>query len=92
MVAVGAGHDESSGAQNAITPFGEQLAQAFEELQQDSEVQTILLYGAGGAFCFGLDLSALMPSQNRIGLLVSKRPGVAPTALCFTVLNPLLAR
>ena len=44
---------------NAITgPFGEQLAEAFEILQQDSEVQTILLYGAGGAFCSGLDLNA----------------------------------
>ena len=34
---------------NAITGlFGERLADAFEALQQDPEVQTILLYGAGG--------------------------------------------
>ena len=78
---------------NAITgPFGEQLAQAFEELQQDSEVQTILLYGAGGAFCSGLDLNAFNAEPERIGLLVFKRPGVVPTALCLIVLNPLLAR
>ena len=44
---------------NAITGlFGERLADAFEALQQDPEVQTILLYGAGGAFCSGLDLKA----------------------------------
>ena len=44
---------------NAITgPFGEQLAGAFEELQGDEQVQAILLYGAGGAFCSGLDLNA----------------------------------
>ena len=44
---------------NAITgPFGEQLADALETLQQDDEVQAILLYGAGGAFCSGLDLNA----------------------------------
>lgn len=44
---------------NAITgPFGEQLADALEELQDDEQVQAILLYGAGGAFCSGLDLNA----------------------------------
>ena len=44
---------------NAITgPFGEQLADALEELQQDQQVQALLLHGAGGAFCSGLDLNA----------------------------------
>ena len=44
---------------NAITgPFGEQLADALEDLQQDQQVQALLLHGAGGAFCSGLDLNA----------------------------------
>ena len=44
---------------NAITgPFGEALAEALEALQQDPQVQAVLIRGAGGAFCSGLDLKA----------------------------------
>lgn len=44
---------------NAITgPFGDALAEALEALQDDPQVHAILLYGAGGAFCSGLDLKA----------------------------------
>lgn len=42
---------------NAITgPLAIELGAAIRELDEDEEVQTILLCGAGGAFCSGLDL------------------------------------
>jgi enoyl-CoA hydratase/carnithine racemase len=42
---------------NAITgPLASELAAAIRALDEDEEVQTILLCGAGGAFCSGLDL------------------------------------
>lgn len=44
---------------NAITgPFGVALAQSLEEAAGDDAVRVIVLRGAGGAFCSGLDLGA----------------------------------
>ena len=44
---------------NAITgPLGLELAQAFEIVQNDDDIQVVLFRGAGGAFCSGLDLKA----------------------------------
>ena len=44
---------------NAITgPFGEALAHAVTVADADTDVRVILLYGAQGAFCSGLDLKA----------------------------------
>jgi len=44
---------------NAITgPMGEGLAAAFNRLKEDPAVRVILLRGAQGAFCSGLDLKA----------------------------------
>ncbi|MDA1073392.1 MAG: enoyl-CoA hydratase/isomerase family protein [Proteobacteria bacterium] len=44
---------------NAITgPLGIELAQAFCDLETQKEVAVILLRGADGAFCSGLDLKA----------------------------------
>ncbi len=44
---------------NAITgPLGEALAQTVNALNEDSAIQVILLRGAEGAFCSGLDLEA----------------------------------
>ena len=42
---------------NAITgPLGTALVEALQELDGDGDVRVILLRGAGGAFCSGLDL------------------------------------
>ena len=42
---------------NAITgPLNEELAAAFEEINQREEVKAVLLHGADGSFCSGLDL------------------------------------
>lgn len=42
---------------NAITgELGQDLAQALEDCQQDQAVRAVLLSGAGGAFCSGLDI------------------------------------
>jgi len=42
---------------NALTgPLADQLAEALEQLHQDDGVTVIVLRGAGGAFCSGLDL------------------------------------
>ena len=42
---------------NAITgPLGIALAEALNKLNQDDSIQLVLLRGAGGAFCSGLDL------------------------------------
>ncbi len=42
---------------NALTgPLAEQLRQAFDRASGDDTVQAVLLHGAGGAFCSGLDL------------------------------------
>ena len=44
---------------NAITgPLGEDLAAALGRLAGDDDVRLVLLRGAGGAFCSGLDLGA----------------------------------
>ena len=44
---------------NAIDgPLGEQLAAAIHQADGDDGVQAVLLRGAGGAFCSGLDLKA----------------------------------
>lgn len=44
---------------NAITgELGIDLAQALEQAEADDAVQAVLLCGAGGAFCSGLDLDA----------------------------------
>lgn len=44
---------------NAITgPLGAGLTSALEDLQSDQAIQAILLRGAEGAFCSGLDLTA----------------------------------
>ena len=44
---------------NAITgPLGVALAAAMQALNDNADVQVILLRGAGGAFCSGLDLKA----------------------------------
>lgn len=44
---------------NAIDgPLGEALARAFQRARTDDDVQAVLLRGAGGAFCSGLDLKA----------------------------------
>ena len=78
---------------NAITGlFGERLADAFEALQQDPEVQTILLYGAGGAFCSGLDLKAFNAEPEPDWVAGFKRHGAAPTARCLIVLSQSLGR
>lgn len=45
---------------NALTPaMQEELIAAFEEAAASSRVRVLVLTGAGGAFCAGLDLSAL---------------------------------
>ena len=45
---------------NAITgPLGEALAAAVTQLNARDDVQVILLRGAGGAFCSGLDREGL---------------------------------
>lgn len=41
-----------------IGPLAEQLAAAIEDLNTDESVSVLLLGGAGGAFCSGLDLKA----------------------------------
>ena len=44
---------------NAITgPFGLALAESLERVSADPDVRVIVLRGAGGAFCSGLDLRA----------------------------------
>ena len=44
---------------NAITgPLGAALADAFEAVQADDEINAVLFRGADGAFCSGLDLDA----------------------------------
>ena len=44
---------------NAITgPLNEELTTAFEEINQREEVKAVLLHGADGSFCSGLDLKA----------------------------------
>ena len=44
---------------NAITgPLGEELANCLNSASNDPEVKVVLLQGAGGAFCSGLDLKA----------------------------------
>ncbi len=44
---------------NAITgPFGEALSACANELNGDDDVRVVVLRGAGGAFCSGLDLKA----------------------------------
>ena len=44
---------------NAINgPFGEHLAAAVRAANEDADVRVLLLRGAGGAFCSGLDLEA----------------------------------
>lgn len=50
---------------NAITgPLGEGLAEAIQLLDADAQVQGILLRGAEGAFCSGLDLQAFNESPE----------------------------
>jgi len=41
-----------------IGPMGQELASAFDQLANDDRVNLVLLRGAGGAFCSGLDLKA----------------------------------
>ena len=44
---------------NAITgPLGEALAEQLTRANEDDDAKVILLHGAGGAFCSGLDLKA----------------------------------
>ncbi len=44
---------------NAITgPLGEDLAQALNAASADPDIKALVLKGAGGAFCSGLDLDA----------------------------------
>jgi enoyl-CoA hydratase/carnithine racemase len=44
---------------NAINgPLGEALAAAFRDAQADDDIRVVLLRGAGGAFCSGLDLKS----------------------------------
>ncbi len=50
---------------NAIVgPLGEGLAQGLSLLDADEEVQAIVLRGAGGSFCSGLDLAAFNDSPE----------------------------
>ncbi len=41
-----------------IGPMGQELAAALDQLANDDQVNLVLLRGAGGAFCSGLDLKA----------------------------------
>ena len=61
---------------NALTPeLAEVLALALDEARYDDSVRAVVLTGAGGSFCSGIDLSGLMgmlsgdpTSHNRRGL------------------------
>jgi len=41
-----------------IGPMGQELASALDQLDRDNRVHLVMLRGAGGAFCSGLDLKA----------------------------------
>ena len=50
---------------NAITrELAEALARTLSDLDDDEDVRAILLCGAGGAFCSGMDLDALRPAAG----------------------------
>ncbi|WP_069300723.1 crotonase/enoyl-CoA hydratase family protein [Neptunicoccus sediminis] len=52
---------------NALdTQFFDELAAAGEELQGNADVRAVVLYGAGGCFCAGIDTSALMEFSANI--------------------------
>lgn len=51
---------------NAMNPaMQEELITAFEEVAADSSVRVLVLTGAGGAFCSGLDLEVLRGMQKQ---------------------------
>lgn len=46
---------------NALTPtLAEAITGALDEIREDASVRAVVLTGAGGAFCSGIDLSGLM--------------------------------
>jgi enoyl-CoA hydratase len=52
-------------ARNAIDgPTGQALADAFREFEKDDSAFAAVLWGAGGNFCAGADLKAIMSGRN----------------------------
>jgi len=52
-------------ARNAIDgPTGQALADAFREFEKDDSAFAAVLYGAGGNFCAGADLKAIMSGKD----------------------------
>jgi enoyl-CoA hydratase/carnithine racemase len=63
-------------ARNAMDPpSADALTRAFLEFDADSEARVAVLYGEGGAFCAGWDLS------TRWGNWISLRPYLVATAV-----------
>ncbi|NQX88315.1 MAG: enoyl-CoA hydratase [Halioglobus sp.] len=57
------------GARNALSPqLLLDLCEAFRTLQEDDDIRAVILTGAGGAFCAGLDLKAMSDSEAGIGV------------------------
>ncbi|MCE2407765.1 MAG: enoyl-CoA hydratase/isomerase family protein [Pseudomonadales bacterium] len=54
---------------NAITgPLGEQLADSIQAVDADSTTRLLMLRGAEGAFCSGLNLKEFNRISNRLGV------------------------
>ena len=69
---------------NAVDgPMAAELLRAFEDFEADESLSVAVLYGAGGHFCAGADLSAIGDPARRNpldprGRLGSGGPGTAP--------------
>ena len=56
-------------ARNALSPqLLTALCAAFRELQGDSSIRSVILTGAGSAFCAGLDLKAMADDTSGLGV------------------------
>lgn len=75
---------------NAVDPnTAEQLVEAFTKFETDSDSLVAVLYGKGGSFCAGFDLSALLSMDEDNLIKMRDKATMGPSRMCLS--KPVIA-